>query len=82
MVIGGMSHRDLEKLRESRAKKGTRKRTKRTAVLSDKTRENVMKKFDKEHELAIQEKDTINIDEHVKLNDSYMRTGWYVPKKK
>ena len=82
MVIGGMSHRDLKKLKETRAKKAGRKRTKRTAVLSEKTRDNVLKKFDKEHEPATQEKDSVNIDEHVKMNDSYMRTGWYVPKKK
>jgi len=82
MVIGGMSHGDLQKLKESRAKKTGRARTKRTAVLSDKTRENVLKKFDKDHDQAAQEKDAVNIDEHVKMNDSYMRTGWYVPKKK
>jgi hypothetical protein len=82
MVIGGMSHQDLKKLKESRAKKTARTRTKRTAVLSDKTREKALKKFDQEHEQANQEKDAVNIDEHVKMNDSYMRTGWYVPKKK
>lgn len=82
MVIGGMSHKDLQKLKENRSKKTSRARTKRTAILSDKTRQNVLKKFDKDHEQAIQDTDIVNIDEHVKMNDSYLRTGWYVPKKK
>ncbi|WP_187291959.1 hypothetical protein [Nitrospina gracilis] len=50
--------------------------------MSEKTKESVLKKFDKEHEPETRSKEVENLDEHVKMNDSYMRTGWYVPKKK
>ena len=40
------------------------------------------KKFDQDHEPDANISDNVSIDEHVKMNDSYMRTGWYVPKKK
>ncbi|MCA9484890.1 MAG: hypothetical protein KC553_14260 [Nitrospina sp.] len=71
-----MNHRDLEKLRAERKKKITNSRKKRSSVLSDKAKSKMMKKFDEEHE------GELSIDEHVKMNDSYMRTGLYVPKKK
>ncbi len=71
-----MNHRDLQKLREERKKKIKSSRKKRVGVLSDKSKSKMMKKFDQEHE------GEFSIDEHVKMNDSYMRTGLYVPKKK
>ena len=57
---------------------------KRSTILSDKTMKKVFKKFDADHEPDANINDDVNIsiDEHVKMNDSYMRTGWYVPKKK
>ncbi|CAI2718266.1 conserved protein of unknown function [Nitrospina watsonii] len=82
MVIGGLSSDDAKKLKQSRAKKTGRVRTKRATLLSDKTRENCLKKFDRDHEPEARTKEIDNLDEHVKMNDSYMRTGWYVPKKK
>ena len=53
-------------------------------MMSDKTTKKVLKKFDDDHEpdAKINDDVSISIDEHVKMNDSYMRTGWYVPKKK
>lgn len=71
-----MNHRDLEKLRAERKKKVTSSRKKRSSLLSEKAKTKMMKKFDQDHE------GEYNIDEHVKMNDSYMRTGLYVPKKK
>lgn len=82
MVIDGMSRKEILKLRKSREKKEPVVRRKRAVTLSDKTMKNVLKKFDKDHDPDSISKDEVNIDSHVKMNDSYMRTGWYVPKKK
>jgi len=83
MTIGGLSHQELQKLRkEQRAKKSIRTRKKRTTLLSDKTMKQVLKKFDDEHHPDARLAKDVSIDEHVKMNDNFMRTGWYVPKKK
>ncbi len=42
----------------------------------------MFKKFDQDHEPETNVSNDVNIDEHLKMNDSYMRTGLYVPKKK
>ena len=84
MTIGGLSSNDIKKLRENQARRPSRTRKTRASKLSDKTMKNAFKKFDADHEpgAKINDEVDINIDEHVKMNDSYMRTGWYVPKKK
>ena len=84
MVIDGLSNREIKQLRENQARRPSRTRKKRSTKLSDKTMEKAFKKFDADHEPGAKINDDvhINIDEHVKMNDSYMRTGWYVPKKK
>lgn len=82
MVIGGLSSRDIKKLRETQTRRPTGNRKKRSTLLSDKTTKKVLKKFDRDHEPDAHINDDVNIDEHFKMNDSYMRTGWYVPKKK
>ncbi len=84
MVIDGLSSREIKKLRESQTRRPTRTRKTRATMMSDKTTKKVLKKFDVDHEpdTKINDEVNINIDEHVKMNDSYMRTGWYVPKKK
>jgi len=82
IMILNISHEDMRKLKKARLKKVSQNRTSRTAMLSDKTLKKVFKKFDKDHDPKAQSNDTVNIDEHVKMNDNYMRTGWYVPKKK
>ncbi len=82
MVIDGLSEKEIRKLRKSRIKKEPVVRRKRAVTLSDKTMKNVFKKFDKDHHPEKIVQDEVSIDEHVKMNDSYMRTGWYVPKKK
>ena len=84
MVIDGLSSREIKKLRENQTRRPTRTRKTRATMMSDKTTKKVLKKFDDDHEPDTKIKDEVNIsiDEHVKMNDSYMRTGWYVPKKK
>jgi hypothetical protein len=84
MVIDGLSSREIKKLRENQTRRPTRTRKTRSTMMSDKTTKKVLKKFDDDHEPDSKIKDDVNIsiDEHVKMNDSYMRTGWYVPKKK
>lgn len=82
MVIGGLSSADIKKLKETQSRRLVGNRKKRPTILSDKTTKKVFKKFDQDHDPDAQINDDVNIDEHVKMNDSYMRTGWYVPKKK
>ena len=82
MIIDGLSRKDILKLKKARLKKELVSRRKRTSTLSDKTMKNVLKKFDKDHDPKNMVQDEVSIDEHLKMNDSYMRTGWYVPKKK
>ena len=84
MVIDGLSSKELKKLRENQTRRPSRTRKKRSSLLSDKTMKKALKKFDADHEpdVKINDDPAVNIDEHVKMNDSYMRTGWYVPKKK
>ncbi len=80
-MIIGMSHRDLDRLRDSRKKKSVTPRKKRTAVLSKKTKNKTFKKLDK-MDTAQCKDNKVTIDESVKMNGDFMRTGWYVPKKK
>jgi len=83
MTIGGLSHQELKKLKKEQSeKKRIRTRKKRTTLLSDKTMKQVLKKFDDEHHPDASLDKDVSIDEHVKMNDNFMRTGWYVPKKK
>ena len=82
MVIDGLSSMEIKKLRENQNRRPTGTRKKRPTMMSDKTTKKVLKKFDDDHDPDTNISDSVSIDEHVKMNDSYMRTGWYVPKKK
>lgn len=82
MVIDGLSSIEIKKLRENQNRRPTGTRKKRPTMMSDKTTKKVLKKFDEDHDPDTNITDSVSIDEHVKMNDSYMRTGWYVPKKK
>ena len=82
MVIDGLSRKEIKKLRENQNRRPSATRRKRSTVLSDKTMKKVFKKFDQDHDPEVKINDDVTIDEHVKMNDNYMRTGWYVPKKK
>ena len=80
-MIIGMSHRDLDRLKESRKKKSVTPRKKRTTVLSRNTKNKSFKKLEK-MDIGQCKDSNVNIDESVKMNGDFMRTGWYVPKKK
>ena len=80
MVIG-MSHNDRIKLLAERDVKKVGNRKKRTSLLSKKSKSNALKQFEENTSAQAREED-IAIDEHVKMNDNYMRTGRYQPKKK
>ncbi len=82
MVIDGLSRREIKALREAQSRRPLGSRKKRSTVLSDKTMKKVFKKFDQDHDPDTPLSEGVSVDEHVKMNDSYMRTGWYVPKKK
>ena len=81
-MIIGMSHEDLKKLRAGRKKKGEiRPRKRRTTVLSRKTKEKALEQFEKGDTSDAKNKAVV-VDPHVKMNDNYMRTGWYKTIKK
>ncbi len=77
-----MTQKELDALRKERKRKVSSSRRKRTSLLSDKAKNKMFKKFDQDHAPEEQSQGDVNIDEHLKMNDSYMRTGLYVPKKK
>lgn len=79
MVIN-ISHADKEKYKKLKENRKTRVRTNRTALLSDKSKGKAFKQYDKM--TGNQEKSEPEIDAHVKMNDNFMRTGPYSPKKK
>ena len=77
-----MSHEDLKKLRAGRKKKNEiRPRKRRATVLSKKTKEKALEQFEKGDTANAKNKNVI-LDPHVKMNDNYMRTGWYKTIKK
>ncbi len=79
MVIN-ISHSDREKYKKLRENRKTRVRTKRTSLLSDKSKSKAFKLYDKM--TGNQAKSDPEIDAHVKMNDNFMRTGPYRPRKK
>ncbi len=83
-MILNISHDDKRKYRESLKKgKTARARTNRTKLLSGKIKDEAFKQLD---QLTVDPKNNkgadVEIDEHMKMNDNYMRTGPYRPKKK
>ena len=76
-----MSHEDKKKYKEAFDVKKPRTRKKRSSILSNKTKNLLSKKFDDGHPEG-KEQGTPQIDVHVKMNDNYLRTGPYKPKKK
>lgn len=76
-----MTQTQLDQLRANRKIKVNSSRKKRTALLTEKSKGKMFKKFDKDHEPETTVSNDVNIDVHVKMNDSYMRTGLYVPRK-
>jgi len=80
MVIS-MSHQELEKLRADRKIKKVGNRKNRTALLSKEKRQQALKEFEEATPMKAKE-ENIEIDNHVKMSDVYMRTGKYEPKNK
>ena len=80
MVIN-ISHEDKVRYKESLKPKKPRVRRKRMATMSEKLKEKAFKKFEDEPKSKSVDED-ITIDEHLKMNDNFLRTGPYKPKKK
>jgi len=80
-MILNMSHEDKKRYKKTFSDRKTSSRKKRTTILSDKTKNLLSKKFDDGHPEG-KEQDAPQIDPHVKMNDNYLRTGPYKPKKK
>ena len=76
-----MFHEDKKRYKETFGKQKTRIRKQRTSILSDKTKNLLSKKFDAGHPEG-KEQGAPQIDDHVKMNDNYLRTGPYKPKSK
>ena len=80
-MIINISPEDKKKYKKQLAKKRVSNRKNRPITLSVKAKNKALKNFDKAATEEVRNKD-VNVDEHMKMNDSYMRTGWYVPKEK
>ncbi len=80
-MILNMSHEDKKKYQNTFGKKKTQVRKRRSLILSDKTKDLLSKKFEDGHP-DTEKQETPQIDEHVKMNDNYLRTGPYKPKSK
>ncbi|MFQ5450386.1 MAG: hypothetical protein ACE5E9_07125 [Nitrospinaceae bacterium] len=79
-MVLNISHKDKIKYQESLKPRKTRARTKRTSLLSEKSKNQAFKQFAK---IGVCESGSeVQVDEHMKMNDNYMRTGPYRPKKK
>ena len=80
MVIN-ISHEDKLRYQESIKPKKIRVRKKRMTKLSDKLKDQAFKQFVDHPKSKLVDED-IQIDEHLKMNDNFLRTGPYKPKKK
>jgi len=79
-MVLNISHEDKEKYKERMKIRKTRVRSKRTSLLSEKAKNKAFKDFGEMGDTQLG-KDVV-IDEHMKMNDNFMRTGPYRPKKK
>jgi hypothetical protein len=80
-MVLNISHSDKKKYLESRKKKKIKPRVRRTSTLSQKVKADAFKQFEAFDTNKTAE-ESISIDEHVKMNDNFMRTGPYKAKKK
>ena len=80
-MVLNISHEDKRKYKESLKPKKARVRQKRTTTMSEKLKNKAFKKFDNDPKSKSVDED-ITIDEHLKMNDNFLRTGPYKPKKK
>ena len=80
-MVLNISHEDKRKYRDSIKPKKAGVRKKRLATMSDKLKNQAFKKFGNDPKSKSADED-ITIDEHLKMNDNFLRTGPYKPKKK
>jgi hypothetical protein len=80
-MVLNISHSDKKKYLESRKKKKINPRVRRMSTLSNKVKEDAFKQFE-EFDANNTAGEGVSIDEHVKMNDNFMRTGPYKAKKK
>ena len=80
-MVLNISHEDKKKYKESLKPKKPRVRKKRATTMSSKLKEQAFKKFDNDPKSKSVDEE-ITIDEHLKMNDNFLRTGPYKPKKK
>lgn len=80
MVIS-MSHEELERLRAERKIKKVGNRKNRATTLSKEQRDLALKEFEDTTPTKAKE-EGVQVDEHVKMSDVFMRTGKYEPKRK
>ena len=80
-MVLNISHEDKKKYKESLKSEKVRVRTNRTTTMSDKIKNRAFKKFSGDPKSKGVDED-ITVDEHLKMNDNFMRTGPYKPKKK
>jgi len=81
-MVLNISHEDKKKYKENLKPKTVRVRTKRTTTMSDKLKTRSFKKFLNDPQRTKEVDEEITIDEHLKMNDNFLRTGPYKPKKK
>lgn len=80
MVIS-ISHEDKRRYHESLKPKKIKARKKRMTIMSDKMKDQSFKQF-ADHPKSKSVEEDIQIDEHLKMNDNFLRTGPYKPMKK
>ncbi len=79
-MVLNISHADKEKYNKLVEERKPRVRKKRASLLSEKAKNKAFQQYDKM--TGNEEKTEPEIDAHVKMNDNFMRTGPYRPKKK
>jgi hypothetical protein len=80
-MVLNISHDDKKKYKESLKPKKIKARKRRATIMSGKLKDKAFKKFNDEPKGKSVDED-ITIDEHLKMNDNFLRTGPYKPKKK
>ena len=81
MVIN-ISHEDKKKYKEALKPGKVKVRSRRATLMSDKLKTGAFKKFLNDPQRTKEVDEDITIDEHLKMNDNFLRTGPYKPKKK
>jgi len=81
IMVLNISHADKAKYKEKLKQRKTSVRKSRATKMSAKLKAHAFKQFDA-HPKSKTAEEEIEMDEHIKMSDVYMRTGPYKPKKK